>query len=79
MVYQLDDYERAFIEKKKEVTPHSESIMQEILKLFDNCIKKALTSLETATGSKLAGLRSPPNPVEQDCSYDYGYCCHASI
>ena len=52
MLPTLDDYERAFIEKKKEVTSDSEPIIQEVLRLFDNCIKKALTSLETATGSK---------------------------
>ena len=51
MLLELDDYERAFIEKKKEVTPDSELIILEILRLFDNCIKKALTSVDSATSS----------------------------
>jgi len=49
MSLQLDDYERAFIDKKKEFSPDCEPLIIDLLRLFDNCIRKDLSLVESAT------------------------------
>jgi hypothetical protein len=44
---ELDDYERKFIAKKTEASPDAEDIIVDVLKLFDNCIRKNLSRLKS--------------------------------
>lgn len=49
MSLKLDDYERAFIDKKKESSPDSEPLILDLLRLFDSCIRKNLPLVKSAT------------------------------
>jgi len=49
MSLQLDDYERAFIDKKKEFSPDCEPLIMDLLRLFNNCIRKNLPLVQSAT------------------------------
>jgi hypothetical protein len=47
----IDNYERLFIDKNIKVSPNSEKIILDILLLFNNCLKKDLKSVNSATRS----------------------------
>jgi len=49
MSLKLDAYERVFIDKKKEFSPDCEPLIMDLLKLFDNCIRKNLPLVKSAT------------------------------
>jgi len=51
MSLQLDDYEKALIDKKKEFSPDCEPLIVDLLRLFDNCIRKNPSLVESATSN----------------------------